>query len=247
MENQILIELTAIKVCLTKLVGSPTEPSSGGFSNDLLDKAAKEFQTLSIQRGEWLRESEIDKVIKKAPYRAGIFLRETLGFTNFFKKGHDYYYNKEDLLSLAKELKERDVDLKRYMELKDDQLRFEKARSTTTQKKSTKSKPFKLPKDAKNIPASPPVLPPVDAVRKELKALKSTFFQNNYGEYIDIYKGSYSMLKHIYFLEKYMEPGLKRQINKWCQAFNEANQLIFDITKKKEVFIPIKEEDMIQL
>lgn len=55
MEDQILKELTLIKICLAKLVGNPEVSTGAQFSNELLDKAAKDFQTLTIQRGEWLK------------------------------------------------------------------------------------------------------------------------------------------------------------------------------------------------
>lgn len=246
MQDQILHELTDIKYYLARLTGSASLPADEQFTGEVLDKAAKEFQVMSIQRGEWVKDSEISKIIKKAPYRAGTFIRENFSFTNFFKRGHDYYYNREDLVLLAKELKQRNIDLSRYIELKEEQLRFEKSRATVP-KKTAKSKSFKLPKDAKNIPESPPVLPSADAVKQELKTLKDVFFQNKYEEYLDIYKGNFAMLKNIYYFEKYMAPGLKRQLQKWCSCFNEANRLLVDITKKKETFIPVKEENMIRL
>ncbi|MES2329644.1 MAG: hypothetical protein V4539_08585 [Bacteroidota bacterium] len=246
MQEQILNELTIIKLYLAKLTGSSALPPDEQFTNEVLDKAAKEFQVMCMERGEWVKDSDISKIIKKAPYRAGNFIRENFSFVNFFKRGHDYYFNREDLTLLAKELKQRNVDLSRYIEFKEEQAKFEKARATVP-KKNPKSKPFKLPKDAKNVPESPRVLPSADAVRQELKTLKQTFLQNKYEEYIDIYNGSFAMIKHIYYFEKYMEPGLKRQLHKWCSSFNEANTLIVDITKKKEKFIPVSEENMISL
>lgn len=51
----------------------------------------------------------------------------------------------------------------------------------------------------------------------------------------------------IYWFEKYLEPGLKKRCKKWCEDFNYANHAIEEVTKKKETFIPVQEEDMIQL
>ena len=55
------------------------------------------------------------------------------------------------------------------------------------------------------------------------------------------------MTKFIYHFEKYLEPVLKRRCKKWCDDFNYANHSLEEVTKKKEKFIPVKDEDMIQL
>jgi hypothetical protein len=54
------------------------------------------------------------------------------------------------------------------------------------------------------------------------------------------------MVKHIYFFEKYLEPGLKRRCRKWCDDFNYANNALEMITGKKEKFI-LTNPDLIQL
>jgi len=45
------------------------------------------------------------------------------------------------------------------------------------------------------------------------------------------------MLKHVYFFQKYLEPGLKRRCQKWCEDFNYANHALELITGKKEKFV----------
>src|SRR2546423_15085918 len=96
----------------------------------MLEKAAKEFQQLSIERDEWIEEYHIDKYIKKASYKAGKFIREQFGFSSFFKRVSRYYYYKKDLIALAADLKERNIDLGRYIELKEYQIGFQEYYST---------------------------------------------------------------------------------------------------------------------
>jgi hypothetical protein len=51
----------------------------------------------------------------------------------------------------------------------------------------------------------------------------------------------------MYWFEKYLEPELRKRCRKWCENFNYANHALQEVTKKKEKFIPVKEDDMIQL
>ena len=55
------------------------------------------------------------------------------------------------------------------------------------------------------------------------------------------------MMKFIYHFEKYIDPQMKRRCRKWCDNFNYANHALELITKKKENFVPVKEEELIQL
>ncbi|MBY0543376.1 MAG: hypothetical protein K2P75_08220 [Sphingobacteriaceae bacterium] len=126
MEKQILDELKELRMALVKLVGTTDLPKSKQLSPEILDKAADEFKKLQKQSDGWLTEHELDKYFKDVFYGAGKFIREEFGFSNFFIKGKSHYYNKADIQALAKELKARNVNLKRYMELKVDKENFNK-------------------------------------------------------------------------------------------------------------------------
>ena len=247
--QEILLEIKELRKVIAQLVGHPDPSIQAPFSSDALNKAAKEFQKLNIERGEWIEEYHIDKYIKKAPYNAGKFIREELGFTSFFKRGSRYYYYRQDLIALATELKNRNIDLGRYIELKEDQARFEKYYKgffdTTAKKK--KRKIYYLPPYFKDIITSPPKLPEVAIVREDLKQLKQEFFEHKLSEYIDIYKGNYAMLKHLYPYRRYIAADILKRARNWCDHFNIANQVLQEITRKKEVFIPVPPEDQIQL
>ena len=193
-----------------------------------------------------MSENDISRYIKNAGWRAGKFIRTEFAFIACIKKGHYYLYNKKALLALNAQLRERNINLERYIEYKSDQADFQKKLAGT--KKLTKNKhPYQLPKGLKDITTSPIPLPSADLVRDDLSRLKEEFFQHKMAEYIDIYKGNHAMMKFIYHFEKYIDPQMKRRCRKWCDNFNYANHALELITKKKENFVPVKEEELIQL
>ena len=249
MQKEILSEIKELRTALTQILGISDLPPDQQFLKEALNKAAKEFQKLNIERGQWVADHSIGKYIKNAGYRAGAFIRQEFGFSNYFKRGQTYYYSKKDLISLGKELKERNVDLGRYMEFIEDRTKFKKYLSEAAQnnKGKLKNKSYKLPTEVNNITTSPPPMPEASVIREDIKRLKEEFFQYKLSDYIDIYRDNYAMTKFIYHFEKYLEPGLKRRCKKWCDDFNYANHALEEVTKKKEKFIPVKDEDMIQL
>ena len=249
MQKEILSEIKELRTALTQVLGISDLPPDQQFLKEALNKAAKEFQKLNIERGQWVADHSVGKYIKNAGYRAGAFIRQEFGFSNYFKRGQTYYYSKKDLISLGKELKERNVDLGRYMEFIEDRTKFKKYVSEAAQnnKGKLKNKSYKLPADVNNITTSPPPMPGASVIREDIKRLKEEFFQYKLSDYIDIYKDNYAMTKFIYHFEKYLEPGLKRRCKKWCDDFNYANHALEEVTKKKEKFVPVKDEDMIQL
>ena len=249
MQKEILSEIKELRTALTQVLGIADLPPDQQFLKEALNKAAKEFQKLNIERGQWVADHSIGKYIKNAGYRAGAFIRQEFGFSNYFKRGQTYYYSKKDLISLGKELKERNVDLGRYMEFIEDRTKFKKYLSEAAQnnKGKLKNKSYKLPTEVNNITTSPPPMPEASVIREDIKRLKEEFFQYKLSDYIDIYRDNYAMTKFIYHFEKYLEPGLKRRCKKWCDDFNCVNHALEEVTKKKEKFIPVKDEDMIQL
>lgn len=56
-----------------------------------------------------------------------------------------------------------------------------------------------------------------------------------------------SMMKFVYHFDKYLDPEIKKRCRKWCDNFNYANNALKEIGNKKVKFIPIKDDDMIQL
>ena len=245
MQKQILAELKELKSILSHLIGTSELSSEEQFSQDSLDKATKQFLKMAAQRGEWVKEGEVGKYIK-ADWRAGSFIRSEFGFNACIKDGRSNLYNKKALQKLGQDLKARNIDLDRYMEYKRSEADFQK--KLAANKKSTKGKrPYELPNDVRDITTSAPPMPDVEVVKEDLKHLKADFFENKMAEYIDIYNGNHAMMKFIYYYKKYLNPEIKRRCKKWCDDFNYANHAMELITKKKETFVPVKEEDMIQL
>ena len=64
MQKQILSEIKELKSLLAKVIGTSELPPEQQFSVEAIDKAAKEFQKLAIDRGEWVKDEDISKFIK---------------------------------------------------------------------------------------------------------------------------------------------------------------------------------------
>ncbi len=53
-----------IKMLLAKLIGTADQTVEARFSEEALDKAAKEFLKMSIERCEWFKDEDVPKYIK---------------------------------------------------------------------------------------------------------------------------------------------------------------------------------------
>jgi len=246
MQKQILAELKELKLIVAKMIGTDELPVHEQFSVEAIAKAVKQFQKMKIERGGWINESDIGRYLKGADWRTGKFIRAEFGFNNCIKQGRYFLYNKNDLLSLNTALKEKNIDIKRYMEYKWDEADFKK-KVTAMKKQNKGKKAYKVPAGLKDITTSPIPMPDPAIIKNDLARLKEEFFLYKMNDYIDIYKDNHAMMKFIYHFEKYIEPQLKRRCKKWCEDFNYANHALELITKKKENFVPVKEEEMIQL
>ena len=85
MQKELLAEIKELKAAISTLIGTSDLHPEEQFSKEALYKAAKQFQKLSIERGEWVNDSDITKYIKNAHYRAGAFIIREFNFTNYFK------------------------------------------------------------------------------------------------------------------------------------------------------------------
>lgn len=248
-DNKILVEINHLKEILAKLLGTSNLAPTDQFSTEALEKAALEFRKLTTERGEWIDSDEISKYIKGAYWATGKFIIKEFEFTNYFKNKGQIYYNKESIIALAKALKERNVNIDRYMTLCYEKEEFQKKIEATRLKEAEKAKkkPFTLPKTAKNITTSDPPKPSVEVVRADLKQLKDEFFEGKYGEYIDIYHGNYAMFKDAYRYNRWIDKAVLSKLKKWRDSFNHVNSVLQELTKKKEIFVPVPEKEMIRL
>ncbi|HAO09166.1 MAG TPA: hypothetical protein DCQ50_19795 [Chryseobacterium sp.] len=233
METKILEELKQIKFILSKITGTEDLPTKEKFSQEALDKAAKEYQDMVIKRGEWVSNNDLYKVSNIYSWSSGKFIIEKFGFNNYFQRGKSYYFNKKDLLALRNELKVRKIDLGRYMELIEDQEKFEKYISTINLPKGkNKKKSFEIPEELEEIETKPYLISE-EVIKKEIEELKQEFRNKKLADYVDLYyKGTYGMFKYQYEFDKYLEASLKRESKNWCNKFNYANNAL---KKLKEI------------
>lgn len=232
MGDQILEEIRKMWLIIAEFIGSSELQEKDQFSKETLEKAAKEFRKFSIQRKSWVKESDIDKYIKNAPSETGPFIRKYFDFKSYFKQGNDYYYNKRQLLLLRDELKERKVDLSQYIRYSFQKKNFNKLIEAAKGNSKLKKKHFTLPDDIWNIPAASKAQPPpVEKVKEHIELLKQDFLQKSYSDYIDIIRDEFAIVKVMYRVEKYIDPRLLKNCEKWVNDFNYANEALDELKK----------------
>jgi hypothetical protein len=246
MEKEILQELRDLRQLIIKITGLENETPDKKYSEEAIVNAQKLYLKMSIERGDWVKDDDIKKYIHSLPWNPGAFLRKEFEFSNWFKRGHEYLYAKKDLIALGEELARRNIDCKRYKEFLDDKAAFDK-RMAAFEKTKTKNIPaWQIKKGLKNITTTEIPKPDPEKVRAHLTELKQEFRKNKFELYIDVYKGTHAQLKGMYYYEKYLEPGLKRDCRKWCNDFNYANHALELFTGKKEKF-KVENNEGIQL
>ncbi|HEY4198868.1 MAG TPA: hypothetical protein VGM63_25185 [Mucilaginibacter sp.] len=223
MQKQILAELKGLREVMTVLVGSSELPEGEQFSKTVLDKAAKEFKKLSTERNAWVEEYQLDRIFKGARYGSGKFLREELGFTQYFLKGRSHYYSRKALLALARELKERKVNLARYIEYRNEKANFEARLKKASGKKKLAA--YQLPDDMHDIETSETPKPARHPITDELERLEVEFEELKMAEYINIYK-TFAMLKADYHFAKFRDEAYRQRCKKWIENFNYANRAL---------------------
>lgn len=233
MQEKALKELKDIKRILSRVVGTYELPANQRFSKKALDQAAKEYRDLAIKRKEWISRDELYTVIGDAGYSAGKLIIEQFGFSNYFTRGRTLYYNRKDLLALKRELKKRNINLKKYMELQDDKEKFDKYVQSIGSEKGKKRKRFKIPEGLQDIITEPYHPPSEKLVRDHLNSLWEQYQGSDMEEYIDIFPSqTWAMFKFEYYYDRYLDADLKRRCKKWCFEFNYANKALMKILQK---------------
>jgi mRNA-degrading endonuclease YafQ of YafQ-DinJ toxin-antitoxin module len=231
METQIISEIKQIKKMLSQLVGTSDLPAKQKFSKEALTNAAKEFRKLEIKRGEWIIDYQVSKIVKSAPYEAGKFIVEKFQFINYFRHGRNFYLNRKDLVALNKELKKRNIHLKRYMELLKEQEKFNK-KVQEIKKLGVKKKRFKIPEELRDIELTTCAPPNIQIVKDHIDELMKKFKEENLSEYIDLYD-TFAYLKVRYQFERYIDQEKLKICKKWCNDFNYANSALKEIINTK--------------
>lgn len=235
-EDKLLVELKQLRHLLAKVVGTQDLPKREQFSKDAMKKAASEFRKLQTERGEWIAEDDISKVIRSAGYRPGKFIIEKFGFKNYYTRDQKYFFNRKDLVALNKELKARNVKLGKYQELEEDKAKFHKYLGELRKGKRKRPR-FKLPEELMDIDSQPYNHPPKEKVLKHIEALLEEYEKDKLIEFIDIFNNKYAMVKHIFYFDKYLEPVKRKGYDKWCYEFNYAQSALSEIKKIKSQVI----------
>ena len=231
METKILSEIKEIKTLLSKIIGTSDLPIKQRFSKEAIQKAAKEFRVLQIKHNEWVVDYEIHKVIRSAPHSAAKFIINNFEFTNYFKYGHSLYFNRNDLVALNKELKKRNVNLKRYIELIEEQEKFQKkVEEVKTSKK--KGKGFRIPEELRDIELTKSSPPDIEIVKNHIEKLKKEFTERNLSEYVEKYE-TVAFMKTPYYFQRYYPEEKFKICRKWCEDFNYANSALREIINTK--------------
>jgi hypothetical protein len=235
MENKIFFELKQMRKILSELVGTTDMPVAQKFSKEAISKAAKEFRKLSIERGNWIPNDEIRKVIKHAPWYSSRVIIEKFEFTNYFKRGSTYFFNKKDLIELNKELKKRNINLEKYCELIEDKEKFQKYVNSIQLPNGSKTRNhFKIPEGLRDIFSKPYSAPTEELVRKEIDILMKEYKKFDLSEYIDLHEGkTHALFKYDYSFDRYLKPELKKFCKDWSFKFNYANTALRRILELK--------------
>jgi hypothetical protein len=229
MEDKIYAELKQLRLLLAKVVGTQELPKREQFSKDAMKKAAAEFRELQTERGEWVAEHDISKVIKKAPYWCGKFIIEKFGFKNYFVRGKKYFFNRKDLMALNKELKARKINLSTYMDLEEDKEKFHKYLNELRQGKKRRPR-FKIPENLMDINSQPYNHPPIEKIQAHLDSLLKEFEKYKLVEFIDIFD-DHARVKSIYWFDRYLDKEKRKQCDKWCFEHNYAQNALREIKR----------------
>ena len=234
-EDKILAELQQLRRLFTVLLGTEELPAKEKFSRAAIAKAAKDYRKMQAERGEWISSGEVNNIIKHAPYNPAKMLIEEFQFKNYFKRGSTYYFKKKDLQDLNLELKERNINLKVYEELLQDNEKFQKYIESVSQSEGIKKRRrFMIPEGLENIFSKPYSAPNEELVRNEIKALWKEYEEFNLSEYVDLYyKKTYAVFKYIYHWDRYLDPKIKKLCKGWCEKFNYANTALKKILEQK--------------
>lgn len=198
-EEKLYAEIKQLRYLLSKVVGTQDLPKREQFSKEAIKKAAAEFRKLQTERGEWIPEHHISKIIRSAPYSPGKFIIEKFDFKNYFIEGrYNYFFNKKDIQALNKELKARKINLKTFIELEEDKEKFNKYLKELREGKKRRPR-YKIPEDLIDINSQPYNHPPKEKVLNHIDKLMEEFEKFKLIEFIDIFNDNYALFKFIYY------------------------------------------------
>jgi len=234
MQKEILAELKALREAVAILAGTQEMKPEKQLSPAVLNKVAKEFKKLDRKNKEWIQEHDLYGIFRGTNYGVGKYLREELKFTQWLMKGKSYYYNRKAIMDLVKELKSRKVNLARYIELKNQQAKFEAwVKTAAAQKKMVA---YQLPDDMYEVETWRAPRPSERLIIAELERLKTEFEEMKMGEYIDIYK-SFAVHKIDYMFAKFRDETYRQRCKKWIENYNYAKRALAELKNENDFTI----------
>lgn len=232
MRKSALNEILKVKEILSHIVGTTDLPAPQKFNKAALDKAAKWFAKMVQVEKQWVKGYEVSKYFKDCySNETGKFIREEFGFSNYYNKGGATFYNKKDLIKLSEELKARNVNLLKYMELKKGQAHIEKKLMDVAIKnrderiKRKRKKNYTIPDELKNITLSDYKLPDRNVVERDIENLMIEFKNGNYEQYIYNCADS-ACIKYDDTIRNYLKGVNGTLYRKWCSNFNKAKHAL---------------------
>lgn len=236
MKDEALEILKEIKESLSIVLGTNKLPAEKQFSIEALDKAAIEFKKLRKEHDQWVVGYEIHKYIKSAPYNnAGNFIRDEFQFTNTYLKGKSVYYYKKDLINLSKELEARNIDLSRYMELKSERERIEKApvnKYELRKQKKIQLGRYRIPQGLKDVSAKQKIKKPLPELQAKLDLLIEEYSNENLSEHIELLGESSAYFKDFSYYG--LKDELRKRLSRWIRAYQNVKYEIGEYSVKKK-------------
>lgn len=242
-------QMEELKALILQLLNKPQPQAPDSWSKDKVNASAEKFQQMKKARSEWLKDDDLEKYLPGGDHRSGSFIRKEFEFNNWIKDGYHYLYAKKDIIELGKELKERDVNLEVYMDYTYSQKEFEKKIVALGDKKKVKpGKAYRLLDDVRNFQSEPVPTPDINLIKADLERLQKEFLDGKLGQYVDVFKNSYAMMKSMYWYNKYLDDKIRKTCRKWIDDFNYASNAWQKATNKKsDKFNIVHEDDMLEL
>ncbi len=236
MKDEAIILLKEIKESLSIVIGTNNLPVEKQFSIEALNKAAKEFSKLRKDNNQWISGYDIPKYIKSAPYNnIGNFIREELQFSNIYTKGKSVYYYKKDIINLGNELKERNIDLARYMELKAEKERIEKAapdKYLLRKAKKIQVGRYKIHPSLKDIEAKQKIKKPLSELQSKLDALMEEYNSGNLSEHIELLGENNAFYKDFSYYG--LKDEFRKRLGRWIRAYQNVKFEISEHSIKRK-------------
>jgi hypothetical protein len=236
-QSEALISTTKQMIdLLTKLIGFAYPTVDKPYSAEKIEIAARHFRKLRDERREWIKESDLGKYIKDAPYGVGKFLREEFQFCNYYKT-HQYYYNRKDIEEFVNELSTREVNLKLYMDLLRTETKFRKNVEMALSVKVKKGIAFRIPNYLKDLIPTQGKAPTVGEVEHKIRLLRLDYDSDNISEYVELYYNDTLAYPKSGVRLDLLDFSTRMRCLNWMDNFNSANEIMKKLTGRPRIEI----------